>query len=70
MCKFCNETNVVLSQMITVGKKCLFVDVRFDADYNQIDVCVGDAETEQSTWTNGINIAFCPVCGKKLKEVE
>lgn len=75
MCKFCEETNTLLSEdwHTTTGRKA-FADVRFDTENNEIDMEYGLLEFDGSsgpdtTWSYGsIKIKYCPFCGVELSK--
>ena len=73
MCKFCEETDCVISEGIdtTTGRQA-FADLRFDKDNNQLDINFGLLDEEgcqgkDTTWSNSLNINYCPICGEKLQ---
>lgn len=70
MCKFCEETDCLISEEIIVDRQPLFVDLRFDTLNNQLDIFAGFVDSGHGDWTKSLNIKFCPMCGEKLKEVE
>lgn len=73
-CEKCKETDCVLSSnMFLENGTEVFADIRFDLDANQLDINVGsigeDGFPEESYWSDGLDIKFCPFCGEKLKEL-
>lgn len=61
-CDFCNETKVLISQELENG---ILMDIRFDDDHNQMDVCAGIDENHME-WGDSLDINFCPKCGRRL----
>lgn len=77
-CSLCGdeETKCIISSDLTLanGEKP-FVDIRLDLENNQIDAQFGllnedNSASVNSDWSNSLNINYCPICGKKLKEVK
>lgn len=71
----CSETSVILSHDLPLddGKR-VFVDLRFDAEHNDIDFeygVLGDGnERDVADWSNNFIIRCCPICGLPLIDAE
>ena len=64
-CDFCNEgTKILISQELENG---ILVDIRFDDEHHQIDICSGPDENNME-WGDSLDIKFCPKCGRKLND--
>lgn len=71
----CDETNCILSDSSKLSTgETVFSDLRLDLDNNELDIehgLIGDnGYAKESSWTHSLKINYCPVCGKKLEEVE
>lgn len=74
-CNFCKETNCAIHDkrhFPTIDKE-IFVDVRIDMDFNQIDFefgILGETPDETlATWSScAIDMNYCPICGKRLEK--
>lgn len=74
-CSFCKETNCAIHDkryFPTIDKE-IFVDIRVDMDFNQIDFEFGilneDPRLTLAEWSNcAINMNYCPICGRKLEK--
>ena len=71
MCEFCSNTNYLISEeYITEEGIKVFADLRFDTDYNQLEIKYGVLDNSGGEWSKSLNIKYCPICGKKLQEAE
>ncbi len=74
MCDFCKQTDVVLSGLhTTTFGRLAFADLRLDLENKQLDMEFGlldinGSAGKDTAWSDAININYCPICGKKLKE--
>lgn len=66
MCKFCDETQNIISEETAVKNLTVFVDLRYDAGNHMLEIQYGAAETNIAEWTKSFEIKFCPICGVKL----
>lgn len=72
-CQFCCETNGVLLTSMENGEDTIYSTIRMDMEALQIDNELAyqqkdDTEHCYAKWSNtGININFCPVCGRRLR---
>lgn len=72
-CKYCETTDNLISESFvdeSTGRD-MIVDLRFDLDHNQLDVYHGFTtfRMERGEWTDGIDINYCPFCGRDLNEL-
>lgn len=73
MC-ICEATDRLISESFytSIGRE-VFVDLRFDLDNRELDICYGLLNNsgrigKDSNWSDGFKINYCPVCGRKLSE--
>ena len=72
-CQFCCETNGVLLTSMENGEDTIYSTIRIDMEALQIDNELAyqqkdDTEHCYGKWSDtGININFCPVCGRRLR---
>ena len=67
MCKICENGTIPIAKASYKGQNAV---VRLDLECNQIDCQVIDDNGFGAWSDNALDILFCPVCGKKLPEVE
>lgn len=77
-CKFCCETNCVLTSSMKNGKDTIYSDIRMDCrpedDLWQIDNEIvyqtgDDINHTFGEWSNtAIDLNYCPICGRKLRK--
>lgn len=74
MCKFCEITDCVLSGGYkTSTQRIAFADLRFDEENSQLDINFGllddnGYQGKDATWSDSLDINYCPVCGRKLRD--
>lgn len=72
-CQFCCETNGVLLTSMENGEDTIYSTIRMDMEALQIDNELAyqqkdDTKHCYAKWSDtGININFCPVCGRRLR---
>lgn len=77
-CKFCCETNCVLTSSMKNGEDTIYSDIRMDCrpedDLWQIDNEIvyqyrDDKDHAFGEWSNtAIDLNYCPICGRKLRK--
>ena len=77
-CKFCCETNAVLSSTVRNNDMTIYSDIRMDCRPedelwqidNEITYHVGfDTDSMYSEWSNSaIDLNYCPICGRQLRK--
>lgn len=73
MCNVCKNTDCIISESFktSTGREA-FADLRIDLDNNQLDINYGLLEIngdqgKDTTWSQSLDINFCPICGRNLK---
>lgn len=72
-CNFCKETNCIASSKANILGHDVFVAIRMDMEFNQIDAEFGIIYGEndvRAEWSDALDINFCPVCGRELPKSE
>ena len=71
-CEKCRGTDCLVSDIATTKDGVeIFADLRFDLDFNQLDINFGvlgeDGFPKETFWGFGVDIKYCPFCGNELR---